>query len=106
MSFRKGRIVLQRTSKERAVLVTGALGQIGSELVPLLQRRYGIENVIASDLRRPVRCGANKLGHATLDCADPQAVLDAVHRYNVGTIYHLAALLSATAEREPQTAWR
>src|SRR5262245_57063081 len=102
----KGQTVLHRTSNERAILVTGALGQIGSELVPLLQRRYGIENVIASDLRRPVRCGANELGHETLDCADPQAVLDAVHRYNVGTIYHLAAILSATAEREPQTAWR
>jgi len=106
MSFRKGRIVLQRTSSERAILVTGALGQIGSELVPLLQHRYGNDNVIASDLRGPARCAANKVRHDVLDCTDDQAILDAVRRHNIGTIYHLAAMLSATAEREPQTAWR
>ena len=102
----KGRTVLQRTSNKRAILVTGAFGQIGSELVPLLQRRYGIENVIASDLRRPARCAANKVRIETLDCTDTQAVLDAVRQHNIGTIYHLAAMLSATAEREPQIAWR
>jgi nucleoside-diphosphate-sugar epimerase len=98
--------MLRRTSHDRAILVTGALGQIGSELVPVLQRRYGIEKVIASDLRRPTRCAANKVRHQGLDCTDPHAVLDTVHRHNVGTIYHLAAMLSATAEREPQAAWR
>jgi len=102
----KGRAVLQRTSIKRAILVTGAFGQIGSELVPLLQRRYGIENVIASDLRRPARCAANKVRIETLDCTDTQAVLDSVRRHNIGTIYHLAAMLSAAAEREPQIAWR
>jgi nucleoside-diphosphate-sugar epimerase len=96
---------LQRSNK-RAILVTGAFGQIGSELVPLLQRRYGIENVIASDLRRPARCAANKVRIETLDCIDSEAVLDAVRRHDIGTIYHLAAMLSATAEREPQIAWR
>src|SRR5215510_10256314 len=102
----KGRTELQRTSHKRAILVTGAFGQIGSELVPLLQRRYGIENVIASDLRRPARCAANKVRIETLDCIDTEAILDAVRRHNIGTIYHLAAMLSATAEREPQIAWR
>src|SRR6516225_1943678 len=64
------------TGAQKAILVTGALGQIGSELVPALQRRYGIENVIATDLQRPTRCAANKIRHEGLDCTNPHAVLD------------------------------
>ncbi len=90
----------------RAILVTGALGQIGSELTPALRQHYGDDRVIASDLRlMPAGTPAAAGPHEHLDCGDPQQMLDLVRRYDIGTIYHLAALLSATAEAKPQVAW-
>jgi nucleoside-diphosphate-sugar epimerase len=86
--------------------VTGALGQIGSELVPELRRRIGDDRVIASDLRMmPPGAPAAAGRHEHLDCTDCQQLLEIVRRHDVGTIYHLAALLSATAEAKPQVAW-
>jgi nucleoside-diphosphate-sugar epimerase len=88
------------------ILVTGALGQIGSELVPALRARYGPERVIATDLKVLPPGGAAALqpyGH--LDCTEAHQLHEAVRRYDVGTIYHLAALLSASAEGAPQLAW-
>ena len=93
-------------AKPRAILVTGALGQIGSELVPDLRRRFGDDRVIASDLRMmPPGAPAAAGRHEHLDCTDCQQLLEIVRRHDVGTIYHLAALLSATAEAKPQVAW-
>lgn len=93
-------------AKPRAILVTGALGQIGSELVPELRRRCGDDRVIASDLRMmPPGAAAPAGRHEHLDCTYCQQLLEIVRRHDVGTIYHLAALLSATAEAKPQVAW-
>jgi nucleoside-diphosphate-sugar epimerase len=90
----------------RPILVTGALGQIGSELVPTLRERYGSDTVVASDLRMiPLAAAASAAPHEHLDCTDLQQLHETVRRYDVGTIYHLAALLSATAEAKPQVAW-
>ncbi|MEX2453389.1 MAG: NAD-dependent epimerase/dehydratase family protein [Rhodospirillaceae bacterium] len=91
----------------RTILVTGALGQIGSALVPALRLRYGSEAVVASDLRVPGRTVATAVAgpFAPLDCTNPRAVDDVLRRHDVGTVYHLAALLSATAEERPQAAW-
>ncbi len=88
------------------ILVTGALGQIGSELVPALRARYGADRVIATDLKVLPPGSAPALqpyGH--LDCTEPHQLHEAVRRYDIGTIYHLAALLSASAEAAPQLAW-
>ena len=88
------------------ILVTGALGQIGSELVPALRHRYGADNVIATDLKVLPPSGAAAIApYDHLDCTEPNQLHEAVRRYDVGTIYHLAALLSASAEAAPQLAW-
>jgi nucleoside-diphosphate-sugar epimerase len=98
------------TRKQRAILVTGALGQIGAELVPALRRRYGDGRVIATDLRMlpaTVQPGSTAVEgpHEHLDCTQVQQVAELVRRHDIGTIYHLAALLSAAAESKPQVAW-
>lgn len=87
------------------ILVTGANGQIGSELVPALRKRYGVENVIASDIRTvPARFqDAGPFEH--LDTTCPRQLQDVVRYHDIGTIYHMAALLSAVAEEKPQSAW-
>lgn len=89
----------------RRILVTGALGQIGSELVPALRQHYGADRVVASDVRIVrYQLAAGDI-HEHLDCTQPQQILEAVRRHEIGTIYHLAALLSAVAEEKPHAAW-
>jgi nucleoside-diphosphate-sugar epimerase len=90
----------------RRILVTGALGQIGSELVPALRERYGSDRVVASDIRVP--SPDRSLGDGPferVDCTHIREIDHAVRRYDVGAIYHLAALLSAVAEEKPRVAW-
>ena len=87
------------------ILVTGALGQIGAELVPALRERYGSDQVVASDIRMVPVTGDEEGPFEHIDCSVDHEVQDAVRRYDIGTIYHLAALLSAVAEEKPQAAW-
>ncbi len=90
----------------RRILVTGALGQIGSELVPALRARYGRDRVIASDIRMmPAGDQAQQGPYEHADCTQPHQILEVVRRYDIGRIYHMAALLSAVAEEKPQVAW-
>lgn len=90
----------------RRILVTGALGQIGSELVPALRARYGRDRVIASDIRMmPAGDQAQQGPYEHADCTQPHQILEVVRRHDIGRIYHMAALLSAVAEEKPQVAW-
>ena len=95
----------------KKILVTGAMGQIGSPLVAELSRQFGEGNVIASDVRLHQDSGVQsssgpQMPCALLDCTDANQLNRFVHRYDIGTIYHLGALLSAVAEEKPQSAWR
>jgi nucleoside-diphosphate-sugar epimerase len=90
----------------KRILVTGALGQIGFELVPALRERYGAETVVASDVRpRAGTLGDEDGPFEQVDCTHIGEIEQAVRRYEVDSIYHLAAILSAVAEEKPRVAW-
>lgn len=90
----------------KRILVTGATGQIGSELVPALRRRYGGANVVAGVHERPADSHLASDGPCLrLDVRNRAAIDAAVVDHHVDTIIHLAALLSAAAEETPQLAW-
>lgn len=91
----------------RKILVTGALGQIGSELTMCLREIYGNDNVIASSRRK-------KEGHEeliesgvfeVLDITDGKKLAEVVKKHKINTIINLAAILSAVGEQNPQQAW-
>ena len=89
-------------SKKRILLI-GSSGQIGTELVTGLRSQRGIDAVVASDLRAPQ---VEEDGHfVTLDVLDKTALHEAVRTWDVEEIYLMAALLSATAEENPELAW-
>ncbi|MDO5733568.1 MAG: L-threonine 3-dehydrogenase [Eubacteriales bacterium] len=88
------------------ILVTGALGQIGTELVMLLRKLYGAERVVATDLERKDLPQVTEGGpFEILDVTDKQAMGELIAREKIGTVYHLAAILSAVGEHRPQLAW-
>ena len=89
----------------KRILITGSLGQIGSELVLELRRRYGTNNVVATDIRQVENEVTTTGPFEILDVMDAQKMADIAKKYQVDTIMHLAALLSATAEQKPLTAW-
>jgi len=90
----------------KRILLTGALGQIGSELTAALRERYGTGNVVASDIRDDVNREIIESGpFHILDCRDGGKTAEIVRAHGIDTIYHLAALLSATAEAHPQKGW-
>lgn len=91
----------------KKVLITGSLGQIGSELTERLRKDLGKENVIATDIRRVEDSPVVQEGiFEILDVQDSEKFQEIATRYEVDTILHLAALLSATAEARPQFAWQ
>lgn len=88
-------------SKEK-ILVIGANGQIGSVLTEALRARFGLENVVASDIRM---VGEHDGIFEILDVLDAKAIADTVSRYGITQVYHLAAILSAKGEQNPLQTW-
>lgn len=96
------------------VLVTGANGQIGSELVPALRHVYGEAAVLATDLRPRPDGPGGQAGEASpdagpfqvLDCTDATRLAEVISAHRPRVVFHLAALLSAVGERDPQRAYQ
>jgi len=90
----------------KRILVSGCLGQIGTELVTKLREVYGVDNVVATDVRKPEGNPIVEGGiFETLDVTNYDEFLSIAKKHEVDTIIHLAALLSAVAEAKPQLAW-
>ena len=90
-------------SKSDKILVIGSSGQIGTELVQNLRDIYGIDNVVASDVR--VTDQAKEGPFEVIDVMNAAGILEIVKRHNINQVYLLAALLSATAEKNPKFGW-
>jgi nucleoside-diphosphate-sugar epimerase len=85
------------------ILVTGASGQVGSDLVLTLRERYGNDKVLATDIREPE--GDNPGPFEIVDCTDRDGMEKAVTAFEADTIFHLAAILSAVGEANPHMAY-
>ena len=90
----------------KRILVTGAAGQIGSELTMALRKRYGRDNVVAGINRTQPNPELKESGPLeTVNCTDAAALAGVVTKYKIDSIIHLAAILSAVAEAKPVLAW-
>lgn len=90
----------------KKILFTGCGGQIGSELTLTFRDAYGSENVIASDLSDKISDELRNSGpFIHLDVLDKKVLSETIDKYNIGSIVHLAAILSAVGEKNPQLAW-
>lgn len=89
----------------KKIMVTGALGQIGSELITKLRAEYGAENVLATDIRK-IESDVTEAGpFEILDVTDAEKMHLLAKDFGADTMMHMAALLSATAEEKPLFAW-
>lgn len=90
----------------KRIVVTGAVGQIGSELTMYLRDKYGGDNVVAIGHRtKPSEKLKNSGPFEFINVSEYKQVEDIVKKYDIGTIYHLAAILSAVGENKPQLCW-
>jgi nucleoside-diphosphate-sugar epimerase len=88
------------------ILVTGACGQIGSELTMALRERYGNDNVVAAGHKTPPSSTLRDSGpFVSMEVTRRETVEEVVDRYKIDTLYHMAAILSATGEKNPHLAW-
>ena len=91
----------------KRILVTGAAGQLGSELVPALRERYGNDNVVAAYHRSPLTGEVADSGPSTqLDVTGQEPIEQAIQDYGIDSLYHLGSLLSVAAEANRPLAHR
>jgi nucleoside-diphosphate-sugar epimerase len=95
---------MEAESPTGTILVIGASGQVGEELTEALCKSLGPDNVIASDIRKPET--AFECRFTILDALDKKGLFDLIEKENISQIYHLAAVLSAKGEKDPELAWR
>lgn len=101
-----GGIGSQKDWEMKNILITGALGQIGSELTMTLRKRNHGGVVVASDIRMPADSELRDGGpFEFLDVLNAYRVGRVMEEYHIDTVYHLGALLSAVGEKKPQLAW-
>jgi len=94
------------TREIKRIMVTGAAGQIGSELTLALRKKYGHDNVLATDIKIqsiPKLRDSGPFKH--LDVLEREAIAKAIIEFKADTIFHMAAILSASGENKPQLAW-
>jgi len=90
----------------KKILITGALGQIGTALLPVLIKKHGAANVVASDIKTGLPENISSAIHCeNLDVRDATKLAEIIRQHQIDTIYHLAAILSASGEKNPQLAW-
>ncbi len=91
--------------KQEKILIVGAGGQIGVELTLALRKLFGTDNVVASDIKEAHPLLKDNGPYAMLNAMDAKATFDLVKKEGITQIYLLAALLSATGEKNPKMAW-
>lgn len=87
------------------ILVTGAVGQIGSELTVELRKRHGNDNVVAGYHKKKPSAVLQNGPCELVDVTKKEGVENVVKKYDVNTVYHMAAILSAVGEEKPDLAW-
>lgn len=103
-----GRFLCSQLHTTMTLLITGATGQIGSELVPYLRRKYGADRVVVG-LHHNRHVGDDLLNGGptvTVDATDRSSLERAVTMHGVTDVYHLVGVLSARGEQDPPLAWR
>jgi nucleoside-diphosphate-sugar epimerase len=98
-------VVTVSESKTARILVTGACGQIGSELTMALRERWGRENVVATDIAESSPALRDSGPCELVDVTRRETIREVVEKYKIDTIYHMAAILSARGEENPHLAW-
>jgi nucleoside-diphosphate-sugar epimerase len=95
-----------KTKEMKRILVTGSVGQIGSELTLALRRRYGADNVVATGRKTPPSDELKNSGpFYFIDVTRRESIEEVVKKHNVDAIVHMAAILSAVGERNPMQCW-
>ena len=95
-----------KTKEIKRILVTGSVGQIGSELTLALRQRFGAENVVATGRKTPPSDELKNSGpFYFIDVAKRDTLEEVVRKHNIDTIVHMAAILSAVGEQNPMRCW-